>query len=251
SSIINKILADDHVIVSPIAGTTRDSVDIEIKREGKTFILVDNAGIRKLKKVKEDTESAAVIRAEKDILYADIIIFVFDASKRIDQNDLLLAHKLLKAAKPIIIAANKWDLVENTDKNRAKFIIEKIRQSFNFFYFAPLIFVSAVTGKNIFNLIDKAENIHKKLHTRLKTSRVNAIIQSILKEQKFLTESNNVFNPKYITIESYQPFFVTFHTSSRYKLKPFHEQYLKKRIGEELELEGIPVFLKIVPGKDK
>ncbi|HLP60885.1 MAG TPA: ribosome biogenesis GTPase Der [Candidatus Deferrimicrobium sp.] len=251
SSIINKILADDHVIVSPIAGTTRDSVDIEIKREGKTFILVDNAGIRKLKKVKEDTESAAVVRAEKDILYADIIIFVIDASKRIDQNDLLLAHKLLKAAKPIIIAANKWDLLENADKNKAQHIIEKIRQSFNFFYFAPLVFVSALTGKNIFNLIDKAEEIHKKLNSKLKTSQVNKVIQSILSEQKFLTESNNVFNPKYITIETYQPFFVTFYTSSKYKLKPFHERYLKKRIGEEFELEGIPVFIKISSEKNK
>lgn len=251
SSIINKILNDDHVIVSPIAGTTRDSVDIEIKREGKTFILVDNAGIRKLKKVKEDTESAAVIRAEKDIQHADIIIFVIDASKKIDQNDLLLAHKLLKAAKPVIIAANKWDLLENTDKNKAQPIIDKIKQSFNFFYFAPLIFVSAVTGKNIFKLIDKAESIHEKLNTRIKTSRLNTVIQSILKEQKLLTESNNVFNPKYINIESYQPFFVTFHTSSTYKLKPFHEQYLKKRIVEEFELEGIPVFIKVSPDKKK
>lgn len=251
SSIINKILNEDSVIVSPIAGTTRDSVDLEVKREGKTFILVDNAGIRKLKKVKEDTESAAVIRAEKDILYADIIIFVIDASKRIDQNDLLLAHKLLKAAKPVIIAANKWDLVENTDKNKSQTIIEKIRQSFNFFYFAPLIFVSALTGKNIFNLIDKAEAIHNKLNTKISTPRVNTVIQAILKEQKFLTQSNNVFNPKYITIESYQPFFVNFHTSSEYKLKPFHEKYLKKRIVEEFDLEGIPVFIKISPGKRK
>jgi GTP-binding protein len=251
SSIINKILNEDSVIVSPIAGTTRDSVDLEVKREGKTFILVDNAGIRKLKKVKEDTESAAVIRAEKDILYADIIIFVIDASKRIDQNDLLLAHKLLKAAKPVIIAANKWDLLESTDKSKAQAIRDKIRESFNFFYFAPLIFVSALNGKNIFSLIDKAEAIHNKLNTKISTPRVNTVIQSILKEQKFMTESNNVFNPKYITIESYQPFFVNFHTSSSYKLKPFHEKHLKKRIVEEFQLEGIPVFIKITPGKKK
>ncbi|HLP47860.1 MAG TPA: hypothetical protein VK469_18090, partial [Candidatus Kapabacteria bacterium] len=129
--------------------------------------------------------------------------------------------------------------------------IEKSRQSFNFFYFAPLVFVSALTGKNIFNLIDKAEEIHKKLNSKLKTSQVNKVIQSILSEQKFLTESNNVFNPKYITIETYQPFFVTFYTSSKYKLKPFHERYLKKRIGEEFELEGIPVFIKISSEKNK
>ncbi len=251
SSIINKILKDEYVIVSSVPGTTRDSVDLEIKRKNKTFILVDNAGIRKLKKVKEGTESAAVIRAEKDIRDADIIIFVIDASKKIDQNDLLIAHKLLKAARPVIIAANKWDLVEEQDKGKAQSIIQKIRQDFNFFYFAPVIFVSALTGKNIFNLIDRAESIHNKLSVKIKTSRVNTVIQDILKERKFLTESNHVFNPKYVTIESYRPFFVNFYTSSKYKLKPFHEKYLKKRIVEELQLEGIPVFIKISSKKKK
>lgn len=247
SSIINKILNDDHVIVSPIAGTTRDSVDLEIKRKNKTFILVDNAGIRQLKKVKESTESAAVIRAEKDIRNADIIVFVIDISKKIDQNDLLIAHKLLKAAKPVIIAANKWDLVE--DKSNAQEFIRKVRDSLNFFYFAPMIFVSAVTGKNIFSLIDRAESINLKLSNKIKTSRVNTVVQEILKEQKFLTESNKEFNPKYISIESYQPLFVTFSTSSPAKLKASHERYLKKRIVEVLELEGIPVFIKISPGR--
>lgn len=251
SSIINKILNDEYVIVSPTPGTTRDSVDLEIKRKSKTFILVDNAGIRKLKKVKEGTESAAVIRAEKDIRDADIIIFVIDASKKIDQNDLLIAHKLLKAAKPVIIAANKWDLVEEREKGKAQNLIQKIRQNFNFLYFAPVIFISALTGKNIFNLIDKAESIHNKLAVKIKTSRVNTVIQDILKERKFLTESNHVFNPKYVTIESYQPFFVNFYTGSKYKLKPFHEKYLKKRIVEEFQLEGIPVFIKISSKKKK
>jgi len=243
SSLVNKILNDEYVIVSPLPGTTRDSVDLEIKRKNRTFILVDNAGIRKLKKVKEGTESAAVIRAEKDIRNADILIFVVDVSKRIDQNDLLIAHKLLKSAKPVIIAANKWDLVQ--DKENAQAITNRIRRNFNFLYFAPMIFVSAVTGKDVFTLIDRAEAIYNILNTKIKTPLVNTVIQGILKERKFLTESNNEFNPKYISIESYQPFFVAFHTTSKYKLKPFHEKHLKKRIVEEFHLEGIPIFLKI------
>ncbi len=249
SSIINKILNDDFVIVSPLAGTTRDSVDIEFKRRNQIFTLVDNAGIRKLKKVKESTESAAVIRAEKDIRQADIIIFVLDVSKKLDQNDLLIAHKLIKAAKPVIIAANKWDLVE--DKENAQAIIKKTRQALNFFYFAPMVFVSAETGKNVFSLLDKAESINRILNTKIKTSRVNLVIQEILKERRFLTDANTPFNPKYISIESYQPFFITFSTSSQHKLKAFHERYIKKRIVEEFELEGIPVYLKISPKRKK
>ena len=247
SSIINKILKDELVIVSPIPGTTRDSVDLEIKRKNKTFILVDNAGIRKLQKVKEGTESAAVIRAEKDLRYADIIILVMDIAKKIDQNDLLIAHKILKSAKPVVIAGNKWDLVE--DKNRAGKLLTVVKRRLNFFYFAPFVLVSAVTGKNLFDLIDRAEKIQQKLNQQIKTSYLNTMVQDLLSERKFLTEANRAFNPKYVSIGSYRPFFINFHTSSGHKLKTAHETYLKKRLVEKLDLEGIPVFFKITAKK--
>lgn len=249
SSIINKILNDELVIVSPIPGTTRDSVDLEVKRKNKRFILVDNAGIRKLQKVKEGTESAAVIRAEKDIRYANIIIFVIDISKKIDQNDLLIAQKVLKSAKPVIIACNKWDLV--IDKNRAEKLLALVKKRFNFFYFAPFVLVSAVTGKNVFELIDRAEKIHQNLEQKIKTSYLNPVIKEILGERKFLTENNRVFNPKYIVIGSYRPFFLHFHTGSGHKLKSSHETYIKKRLVEKLGLEGIPIFFKIIAKKSK
>ncbi len=255
SSIVNKILQDDLVIVSPIPGTTRDSVDIEVKRRHKTFILVDNAGIRKLKKVKEGTESAAVIRAEKDIRGADIVIFVIDISKRIDQNDLLIARKILKSARPLVVACNKWDLVQETGpdagKHRGQSLLAKAKEKLNFFYFAPFILVSAVTGKNIFNLLDRADAIHASLEVKIKTSYLNKVVLEIVKEKKILTETNRPFNPGYVSIESYRPFFIHFYAGSSHKLKPFHETYLKKRISEALDLEGIPVFFKISGKKKK
>jgi GTP-binding protein len=254
SSIVNKILQDDLVIVSPIPGTTRDSVDIEVKRHRKTFVLVDNAGIRKLKKVKEGTESAAVIRAEKDIRGADIVIFVIDISKRIDQNDLLIAHKILKSARPLVVACNKWDLAveagSDTGKRRGQSLLSIAKEKLNFFYFAPFILVSAVTGKNIFNLLDRAEAIHTKLGVKIKTPYLNKVVLELSKEKKILTETNRPFIPRYVSIESYRPFFIRFFAGSSHKLKPFHEIYLKKRISEALDLEGIPVFFKI-SGKKK
>jgi len=251
SSIINKILKDDPVIVSPVPGTTRDSVDLEVKRKNKTFILVDNAGIRKLQKVKESTESAAVIRAEKDIRFADIIIFVIDISRKIDQNDFLIARKILKSGKPVIVACNKWDLVSSAEKDRGKNPLANLKRKLNFFYFAPFVLVSAETGKNLFELIDRAEAIHNKTATKIKTSYVNKVFPRILKEKKLLTETNRNFNPRYIAIESYEPFFINFHAGSGHKLKSSHEIYLKKRILEELDLEGIPVFFKITAKKKK
>lgn len=243
SSIINKILNSEYVIVSPIPGTTRDSVDIEIRRKSKTFVLVDNAGIKKLLKVKESTESAAIIRAGKGIKNADVVIFVIDISNKIDQNDLFIAHKISKSSKPVIVALNKWDLVKN--KEIFQSILSKAKRKLNFLYYASFIVTSAKTGKNVFELIDKVETISDKMRSKIKTSYINKVIRSILIEKKLKTEKNEEFNPKFIIIESQKPFFIKFHANKKHKLKPFFEVYLKKRILQELGFEGIPIFFKV------
>lgn len=243
SSMINKIVNDELVIVSPLPGTTRDSVDLEVRRNRQRFILVDNAGIRKLQKVKEDTESAAVIRAEKEMRQSDIIIFVIDISKRIDQNDLLIAQKIIKAAKPVIIAGNKADLLE-ADTASNKFF-GRIHERFNDLYFAPFVAVSAKTGKNIFQTLDLAESILAKLDKKIKLSSFNELVKRLLREKKLTTADHRIFSPKYISIESQRPFFIKFHCKSNLKLKTADEMFLKKRLTQELQLEGIPIFFKV------
>jgi len=247
SSIINRILNDEFVIVSPIAGTTRDSVDLKIKRNGKTFILVDNAGIRKLNKVKENTETAAVIRAEKDIKNSDIVIFVIDISKKIDKNDMFIAKRVLASAKPVIIACNKWDLITNKDKD----YIKATKKRFNFFDFAPVALVSALNGKGVFEIINKAEEIFALTEQTIKADTLIKEIKSIIKEKKLLTINNTIFNPKYAVVESQKPFFIKFHTKKGEKLKGFDEVYLKRKIAERLNLSGFPIFFNIVGSKKK
>ncbi|MEN8222086.1 MAG: ribosome biogenesis GTPase Der [Acidobacteriota bacterium] len=243
SSIINQILNDEMAIVSPLPGTTRDSVNFEIKRKGKNFIIVDNAGIRKLKKVKESTESAAVLRAERDLVNADIIIFVVDMSKKIDQNDLLIAKKILKSAKPVLVACNKWDLVE--DKEKLDRILGNIKRSLNSFYFAQYLIVSAKTGKSVFDLIDTASEINNFINNRMTTKQINEIFQSALREKKYYTESGRTFAPKFVSIESYRPFFLKIYSNSG-KLKTAHETFLKKKLSQKINNPGIPIFFKIL-----
>jgi GTPase len=243
SSIINKIVNDELVIVSPLPGTTRDSVDLEVKRNRQTFILVDNAGIRKMQKIQENTESAAVIRAEKEMRQSDIIIFVIDISKRVDQNDMLIAQKIAKAFKPVIIAGNKTDLLE-TGTASNKFFAQA-RSRFNDLYFAPFIAISAKTGKNIFQMLDLAESISIKQDKKIQISSFNELVKRLLREKKLTTADHRIFSPKYISIESQRPFFVKFHCKSPLKLKPSDELYLKKRLNQELQFEGIPIFFKI------
>ena len=211
----------------------------------KKYVLVDNAGIRKMQKVKEDTESAAVVRAEKNIRLADVVIFVVDLSRKIDHNDLFIARKVIRSAKPVVVAANKWDLV--SEKSDAQNLLRKLRSRFNQFYFAPLVLVSAETGKNMHVLVRKIVAINQILHGGVKTSRLNQILRAILAEKRLLLENNRVFNPKYASVESTRPFFIRFFSGRTTRLKPAAETYIKKRLVEELGLEGVPIFFNIKP----
>ena len=247
SSLINKILNDEMVIVSPLPGTTRDSVDLEVRRNQEAFILVDNAGIRKLQKIKEDTESAAVIRAEKEMQNSDVIIFVIDISKRIDQNDMLIAQKVLRAAKPVIIAGNKSDLLGDNAGSNKFLALTKAR--FNSLYFAPIVAMSALSGKNIFQILDLAASINDKLNTKVKISALNEIVKRLLREKKLTTQDKRIFSPKYVSIESYRPFFIKFHCKSSLRLGEADELFLKRRLTQELGFTGIPIFFKITASR--
>jgi GTP-binding protein len=247
SSLINKILNDEMVIVSPLPGTTRDSVDLEVRRNQQMFVLVDNAGIRKLQKIKEDTESAAVIRAEKEMSNSDIIIFVIDISKRIDQNDMLIAQKVVRAAKPVIIAGNKADLLNEQSGSNKFLALTKAR--FNSLYFAPIIAVSAQSGRNIFQMLDLAAAINTKLNAKIKISALNEIVKRVLREKKLTTQDKRIFSPKFISIESYRPFFIKFHCKSTQRLNETDELFLKKRLTEELDFAAIPIFFKVVASR--
>jgi GTP-binding protein len=243
SSLINKILNDEMVIVSPLPGTTRDSVDLEVRRNQQAFVLVDNAGIRKIQKIKEDTETAAVIRAEKEMRNSDVIIFVIDISKRIDQNDMLIAQKVVRAAKPVIIAGNKADLLGANAGSDKFFALTKAR--FNSLYFAPIIAVSAQSGKNIFQILDLAAAINDKLNTKIKIATLNELVKRILRERKLTTQDKRIFSPKFVSIESYRPFFIKFHCKSALRLNETDELFLKRRLTQELDFVGIPIFFKV------
>lgn len=249
SSLINSILKDDLLIVSPIPGTTRDSIDLALNRNNRDLILVDNAGIRKMQKIHEDTESIAVLRAQKDIHSADIIILVLDASRKIDQNDLYIAAQVLKSTKPVILAANKWDLVS---ASQAPHLVEQsMRQRLHAFHFAPFHLVSALTGKNVFRLLDNAERIHLTLQEGIRTPILNRAVNSIYAEKRLVTKSGRAFKSKYATIESRRPFFIRLQSRYPEHLKPSDETFLKKRLTEKLDLWGIPIFLKVTASARK
>jgi len=245
STLVNAFLGREKMIVRPEPGTTRDSVESELKRNRATLLVIDNAGLRKKSKIAEETEIAGVIKAEKTLKKADVLIMVLDISRPLDQNDLLIAAVVQKAAKPVIIALNKSDLLEEPGlcERRAK----EFRKRLHGLYFADMQVVSALNNKNVGKILDKTEEIYDKLHVKkIKTANLNKIIRLLLAERRYLTISGLPFQPKYFSVESYQPFFVKFHSKRKDRLRPADELYLKKRLLAEIGWQGIPVFFKLI-----
>jgi GTP-binding protein len=196
--------------------------------------------------VKEETECAAIIRAQKNIQHADMVLFVIDLSSRIDQNDLMIGQIVAQSTKPTIIVANKWDLIQ---EGQPDMLLKEIKERFNKLFFAPVVFCSAITGKGVFQIIDRAAAIFSKMNQKIRIAHLNQILKSILKEKKVFSIAKKSFQPKYVTLETQLPLFLRFYAKQPTRIKPDDELFLKKRILQELELEGVPVFFKIIPYK--
>ncbi len=246
STLVNALIGRETMIVSPEPGTTRDSVEIEFTRNQSNLMLVDNAGVRKKSKVAEDTELAGIVRAEKNLRKADLILFVVDISRPLDQNDMLIAAEVRKAAKPLIIVLNKCDLLADPQLNDKR--VKALRQRLHSLYFAAFQPVSALQGKNVNRILEKAEEIRTLLHeTKIKTAVLNKIGRKLLAEKRYLTMSGRPLRVKYFSIESYQPLFIKFHSRQEDRLRATDELHLKKRFLAEIGWEGIPVFFKTTP----
>ena len=148
SSIINKLLGEDRVIVSNIAGTTRDAVDTEIKRNGKEYVFIDTAGLRRKSKIKEELERYSIIRTVTAVDRADVVVVVIDATEGVTEQDAKIAGIAHERGKGVIIAVNKWDAIEKNDKTIYEHT-NKIREVLAYMPYAEMIFISAQTGQRL------------------------------------------------------------------------------------------------------
>jgi len=175
SSLINRLLGENRVIVSDIAGTTRDAIDTEVTYEGKEYIFVDTAGLRKKNKVTEEIERFSIIRTVSAVEKADIAIVVIDASEGVTEQDAKIAGIAHDAGKGVIIAVNKWDAIEKDDKTIYKHE-EKIREILSFVPYAETIFISAKTGQRLNKIFDAVDMVINSQNLRVSTGVLNEII---------------------------------------------------------------------------
>ncbi len=242
SSLTNAILRKERVIVSDVAGTTRDSIDVDFKYNNKIFTLIDTAGIRRKGKIEQGVEKYSVMRAERAIARSQVVLLVLDGSQEFTEQDEVIGGLCHEANIPTIIIVNKTDLIERSDKEYNK-ITNIIRSKFKYLSWAPIIFTSALNNKKLHNIFTTIEEINEQATKKVSTSILNEVIlQSQMIQQAPLFKGGRV-NISYATqVESQIPTFVIF--CSNVKCLHFaYARYIENRIREAFGFDKVPITL--------
>lgn len=244
SSIINLLSGEGRLIVSEIPGTTRDSTDTLIFRNKKAFCLVDTAGIRKLSRTQDTREKAGIIKAKKDIRQADVICLVLDALEFPTRQDTAIAHLALDSGKPLILALNKWDLI-NKDKDTFQIFKTRVYKKMDFVAYAPLLFISALTGKKVIKILDMAEEVYNNGKKRISTSRLNEFLNRVNENHPPLSRKKRKIKIKYmVQADRFPPTFLLF-THSKVSLAPAYEKFFVHLLREQLDFWGTPIRIRL------
>ena len=240
SSIINKILGEDRLIVSNIAGTTRDAIDTEVDNEYGKYKFIDTAGIRRQSRVEDRIEKFSVLRAKMAVERADVCVLMIDASEGITEQDEKIAGIAHEAGKPTIIVVNKWDLVEKDNKTTNEFT-NKIRIALAYMTYAPLLFVSAKTGQRITKLFDLINSAAAESEKRITTGQLNDLLADAIARVQPPSDKGRRLKIYYMTQSSIKPpTFVLFCNDIRL----FHysyQRYIENQIREAYGFNGTPI----------
>ncbi len=244
SSLVNALLNEERVIVDPRPGTTRDAVDVPFQSEGKEFVLIDTAGLRKKARIRDNVEYYTVNRALRAIRRADISVLLVDSIIGLSEQDCRVAGYIKDEGKPIILAFNKWDLVENREAAFKK-IPENIHFTMPFIEFAPFICISALKRQRINKVFQIAAELHEETHKRIPTHEVNVCIKQAVANHHPPTRKGREVKIFYATqVRVAPPTFVLFVNQS----DPFHfsyARYLENRIRKDLEFDRVPIKIRL------
>lgn len=242
SSLVNKLLGYDRVIVSDIAGTTRDAIDTRIKIDDKEYILIDTAGIRRKRSVEEDLEQYSVMRSLGAVRRADVCLIVIDSSEELSEQDVKIAGYVHEQGKPSVVVMNKWDVVEKDTYTIEKYN-RKLKEELKFMdYFIPT-YVSAKTGKRVDNLIKLAERAYENASRRISTGLLNDVLREAILTNEPPSKNGKRLKIYYVTeVSSNPPTFVIFVNDDT--LMHFsYRRYLENALRRSFDFEGTPIRL--------
>ena len=250
SSLVNRILGQERVIVSDVAGTTRDAVDSYLKKDGQTYLIIDTAGMRKKSKVDDRVEKFSVLRAIMAIERSDVCIIMIDAQEGVTEQDTKVAGLAHEAGKACIIVVNKWDTIEKDGKTMQR-MEEDIRRDLSYMPYAPVVFISALTGQRVNRLFSLIDNVVNQAAMRIPTGVLNQVLGDAQARVQPPTDKGKRLKIYYMTqIGVKPPHFVIFCNDA----KLFHfsyQRYLENQIRATFGLTGTPVRITIRQKGDK
>jgi GTP-binding protein len=240
SSLINSLLGEERNIVTPLPGTTRDSIYTRYNKYSHDFLLVDTAGLRKKSKVSEDIEFYSVMRAVRTIENSDICLLMIDGTRGLEAQDLNIMSLILKNNKGMIILINKWDLVEK-DSNTIKFLEKEIRSKTAPFTDYPIVFISAINKQRIHKVLDLIGSVNANRTRKISTAELNDLMLEIIRKNPPPTVKAKNIRIKYVTqLPTHAPSFAFFCNLPQYIKEPY-KRYLENRIREHFEFTGVPI----------
>ncbi|RHR89514.1 ribosome biogenesis GTPase Der [Roseburia sp. AF15-21] len=237
SSLINKLTGENRVIVSDIAGTTRDAIDTDIKYNGREYVFIDTAGLRRKNKIKEELERYSIIRAVTAVERADVVIVVIDAIEGVTEQDAKIAGIAHERGKGIIIAVNKWDAIEKDDKTIYKHT-EKIRQILSFMPYAEILFISAKTGQRTGRIFETIDVVLENNSMRVATGVLNEIMAEAVAMQQPPTDKGKRLKLYYITQAAVKPPTFVIFVNDKNLMHFSYTRYLENKIREAFGFKG-------------
>ena len=240
SSLINCLLGENRVIVSPIAGTTRDSIDTPFEKDGDKYILIDTAGIRRKSKVNEDIERYSVVRAVAAIERCDVCLLVIDAAEGITDQDKKIAGVAHEAGKGIVVVVNKWDLIEK-ETNTMRDFRKLIEAEMQFMSYAPSVFISVKDKQRVFQVIEMAKYVAEKRAMRVPTGQLNSLIADATMMKQPPSDKGRRLKIYYVTQVAVKPPLFSFQINKRELMHFSYARYLENKIREGFGFEGTSI----------
>ena len=237
---INKLLGEERVIVSPIAGTTRDAIDTSVLRNGREYVFIDTAGLRRKSKIKEELERYSIIRTVTAVERCDVAILIIDAEEGVTEQDAKIAGIAHERGKGVIIAVNKWDLIEKDNHTMKKFT-EKVWQKLSYMPYAELIFISAKTGQRLPKLFDVIDAVIDNCSLRVQTGVLNEILTEAMAMKQPPSDKGKRLRIYYITQVSVKPPTFVMFVNDKNLTHFSYTRYIENQIRTTFGFRGTPI----------
>ena len=240
SSLINKIIGEQRLIVSDIAGTTRDAIDTPVKANGKEYVFIDTAGLRRKKSIKEDLEKYMIVRTVSAVERADVVVLLIDASEGVIEQDAKIAGIAHERGKGFIIAVNKWDLIEKNNSTVNEFT-KKVRSTLSFMPYALIMFISAQTGQRVSKLFDTIDAVIDNCSLRVQTGVLNEIVAQATAMQQPPTDKGKRLKIFYVTHAGVKPPAFVVFVNDKQLMHFSYTRYIENQIREAFGFAGTPL----------